>query len=101
MFEQKRVPSKRPFDGQFRTADNVVARQQAGATILLDLRRGRYYTLNPVSGLIWSVLDGGASMERVIARVREEFDVPDEQIANDVEEFVGSLLSVQLIRRDA
>lgn len=100
MLNQNRIPSTAPFAERFRTADRVVATEQADTTILLDLRSGRYHTLNPVGGLIWSVLATGASMDRVITRVREEFDAPDEQLTNDVVEFVGNLLSAKLIRRD-
>jgi len=86
---------------RFRTADRVVATEQADTTILMDLRSGRYHTLNPVGGLIWSVLATGAPLDRAIARVREEFgDAPEEQLTDDVEEFVRNLLSAKLIRRD-
>ena len=100
MTNQNRVFSTAPFAERFRTADSVVATEQADTTILLDLRSGRYHTLNPVGGLIWSILAAGASMDRVITRVGEEFDAPDEQLTNDVEEFVGSLHSAELILRD-
>lgn len=100
MVGRNRIPSAALFEGRFRTADSVVATEQADATILLDLRRGRYYSLDPVSGLIWSVLSTGASIDRVITRVKEEFDAPDEQLAKDVQEFIRSLLSSKLISRD-
>jgi hypothetical protein len=99
MTNKNRIPSTAPFAGRFRTAGSVVATEQADTTILLDLRSGRYYTLNPVSGLIWSALATGASMDAVITRVKEEFDAPDEQVTNDVQELVGSLLSRELIHR--
>jgi hypothetical protein len=86
--------------GRFVAADSVVATEQADTTILLNLRSGRYYTLNSVSGLIWSILAKGASIEGVVARVQEEFDVPDDQLRGDVDELIASLLSAKLIRRD-
>ena len=101
MLNWKRSPSPAPSAERFRTVDTVVVTEQADTTILLDLRSGRYHTLNPVGGLIWSILATGASMERVIARVGEAFDAADEQVTDDVEEFVGSLLSAELIRPDA
>lgn len=96
MAKQNRTPSA----ARFRTADTVVTTKQADTTILMDLRSGRYFTLNPVSGLIWSVLSAGASVDRVISQVKAEFDAPEERITADVEEFLESLLSAELIRRD-
>lgn len=100
MSNQTPTPTTAPVAARFRIMDKVVATEQADATILLDLRNGRYYTLNPVGGRIWSLISSGASMDQVLARVKEEFDAPDEQLTNDVEEFVASLLSGKLIRRD-
>ena len=100
MLNLGRIFSTTPTTKRFRTADNVVTTEQADTTILLDLNSGRYHTLNPVGGLIWSVLANGASMENVITRVRGQFGAPDEEVDHDVEEFVGSLLSAKLIRRD-
>lgn len=100
MANQNLTPSTSPFAERFRRVDSVVTTEQAETTILLDLRSGRYYTLNAVGGLIWSVLATGVSMDRLIARVRAEFDAPDEQLTNDVKEFIESLLSTKLIRWD-
>ena len=99
MANQNWLPSKTSLGGRFRTTDRVVATKQADTTILLDLRGGRYYRLNPVGGLIWSVLTTGASMDCVLTRVREEFDASDKQLTNDVEEFIGTLLSAEMVRR--
>lgn len=89
-----------PSAGQrFRTAEAVVATRQADTTILLDLRSGRYYTLNAVGGRVWSLLAEGASLGQVMERVTEEFDAPGEQLANDVEAFMRHLLSARLVQR--
>lgn len=41
MANQNLIPSTAPFAERFRTADSVVATEQAETTILLDLRSGR------------------------------------------------------------
>lgn len=99
MKNQNRISSAVQPVEQFRPTTTVVATEQADTTVLLDLRNGRYYTLNPVSGLIWSVLTPGASIAHMVSRVQEEFEAPQEEVLTDVEDFVGSLLSAKLIRR--
>lgn len=101
MLKLKSIRSRLSSTERFRAAESVTATQQADATILVDLKSGRYYTLNPVSGRIWSILTEGGSLEHATHRVKEEFDTPDEeQLTAEVEEFVRSLLSAKLIRRD-
>lgn len=82
-------------------ADNVIATEQADTTILLNLRTGRYYTLNPVSRFIWRALGSGTSIEEIVTLVCTEFDAADEQVTKDVHEFLERLLAAKLIRRDS
>jgi hypothetical protein len=101
MSRLSRFFSLAPFAARrFRTADAVVVTQQADTAILLDLRNGRYYTLNPVGALVWSMFTAGASLESATARVKDEFDAPAEQLTSDVERFVKHLVTAKLIRRD-
>jgi transglutaminase-like putative cysteine protease len=54
-------------------------------TVLLDLRRERYYSLNEVGTRVWALLGDGVDVPTIIARLGEEFDAPIEQIADDVD----------------
>lgn len=60
-------------------------------TVLLDLRRGRYHSLDEVGTRIWTLLDGGADGPTIAARLGEEFDAPAEQIRRDVDGFLRRL----------
>ena len=86
-------------NGSFlRTAEYVVSTEQADATILLDVRGGKYYTLNGIGGRIWSLLSEGATVSAVIERVAGEFEVPAERVSSDVHGFVEQLHRAKLIR---
>lgn len=82
---------------RFRAAEHVVATQQVDTTILLDIRRGKYYTLNQVGGRIWALLADGATASSVKQCLAKEFDVPPEKLAADVESFIVTLDSSRLI----
>jgi len=85
---------------RFRTVQEVAETQQAGRKVLMDLRNGRYHTLNAVGSLVWSVLSDGATLEMVLGCVQEEFETPEEGWAREVESFVEKLWSLNLIRLD-
>jgi hypothetical protein len=91
------APGARREEKRFRTAEHVVATQQADTTILLDVRGGKYYTLNEVGGRIWSLLTEGATVSWVAQRLASEFEVPPEKLSADVERFVTLLDRSRLI----
>lgn len=82
---------------RFRAAEHVVATQQHDTTILLDILRGKYYTLNQVGGRIWALLADGATASSVQQCLAKEFAIPPERLAADVESFMVTLDSARLI----
>lgn len=82
----------------FEASKNVVTTEQADMAILMDLRSGRYFTLNPVGGVIWSELAAGSSVDQMTSRLTETYDVSAEQAMLDVQELLGSMLSAKLIK---
>jgi len=53
-------------------------------TILLDLRRERYYGLDEVGTRVWALLSSGADVPTILAKLTEEFDAPAERIETDL-----------------
>lgn len=67
---------------------HVVAAEQGDRTVLLDVARGRYYTLNEVGGRAWQLLHAGATLEQLVAALASEYEVTPERVRPDL----GSLL---------
>ena len=81
------------------TSDDVVAREVAGETVLLNLATGTYFGLNEVGGRIWQLLDGeGCSLAEVVERLQAEFEVSDEDARADVLELAGNLAENGLLQ---
>ena len=57
-----------------RRATRVVAQQAAGKWVLLDVKSGQYYALDPVAGRIWQLCDGTRSVQQIAEVLSEEFD---------------------------
>jgi hypothetical protein len=95
--EVVRLPTPQRAEGLLRTAGHVVSAQQENATILLDVRGGKYYTLNGVGACIWSLLSDGATVSAIIQRLADEFEVSTEQLSRDVPKFVEQLQDSKLI----
>jgi hypothetical protein len=86
-----------PMSTQIRTKSHVRAMTEAQGAVLLDLREGRYFSINPVGAEIWQQLEQGAERESIVEHLRGTFNAPAEQLSQDVDGFVELLSQRGLI----
>jgi hypothetical protein len=68
-----------------------------GRTILLDLRRERYYGLDDVGTRVWALLKEGVDVPAIVARLGEEYDAPRERLQADVSQVLRHLAELKVI----
>lgn len=87
-------------DVAVRRAPHVVATRCGDDVVLLDPRRGAYFTLNHVAGRIWEMLVAPVTVGAVLDALRREFDVApvdDMQLRQDVLGLLASLSAADLL----
>ena len=87
------------LQARFRPFPHVISTMHADATVLLDVERGMYYTLNEVGGRIWALLADSGSVGGIVSRLREEYDVAPERLEGDVAGLVERLRAARLVER--
>ncbi|HVZ48211.1 MAG TPA: PqqD family protein [Gemmatimonadaceae bacterium] len=80
------------------TKDQVSA-NVAGESVILGMRDGVYYGLDPVATRIWELLHTPTTLETVLGAITAEFDVSREQATNDLLAFANDLLAHGLVDR--
>lgn len=65
--------------------------------LLLDVRRGVYWHLNPVGVSVAEALESERSLDELVKRVTDEFDVDHEIARRDVSQLLKSLKKARLI----
>ncbi|HEU4559063.1 MAG TPA: PqqD family protein [Longimicrobium sp.] len=65
--------------------------------VVLDLRKGRYYSLNSVGAEIWTLIEAGRSVPEVEAHLRDALGAPPETVGADVAGFLADLADRELI----
>jgi hypothetical protein len=80
-----------------RVRPDVASATRSTQTVLLDLRRARYYQLNKVAGRIWALLCEGASVAQIVGLLTEEFDAPVDVISRDTCEVIDAFGRAGLI----
>ena len=79
-------------------ATHVATAEQTGRTIVLDLRRGRYFGLDSVGTRVWELLATPTAVEELVSRLSLEYDVSRSQLEGDVDAFVRKLIASGLAR---
>ena len=72
-------------------APDVVFRLLDDEAVLLDLRSGTYFGLNPVGARIWQLLAEQTSLGTVLVTLQREYDVEPDALEHDLLTLVNEL----------
>jgi hypothetical protein len=76
---------------------DVVSEVADGEVVLLDLKRGVYYALDPVGSRFWGLLERGLDVPQARASLLSEYHVSAEQLERDLDQLLGELSGQGLI----
>lgn len=68
-----------------------------GEKVMLSVRNGKYYNLGEIGGILWDRLSTPVTVERLIDRLVEEYDVEREVCERQTLGFLESMLREGLI----
>lgn len=75
----------------------VVQSDVDGLTMLMSIETGRYYSLSRIGTHIWKQLERPCSQSDIIAKLKLDFDVSDEQCQRETQKFLEELRQRGLI----
>ncbi len=87
----------------FRKEEGFVTRNIAGETIIVPIRGGvgdldAIFTLNGTGTMVWQLLDRALTMDEMAREIALEHEVPREEAAQDLSDFLTTLEGRGLIR---
>ncbi len=88
-------------DRPLAVTDSVVYAELDGEAVLLNVETGIYFGLNGIATEIWKQLQQGASMNEIVERLLDEYEVEPAQLRADVDEFLTALTARGLVRAAA
>jgi hypothetical protein len=77
---------------------DVMARQVGDETVILDLKSGRYFGLDPVGTRIWHLMVEGKALAEVCDAIAAEYDVTRAEAERDLQQLLSDLKTEGLIR---
>lgn len=66
-------------------------------SLMMDVDKGMYYALNPVSSRIWALLEQPLSVQSVCEHLLEEYDVEPSICEQAVKKFLDQMLTRNII----
>lgn len=84
-----------------RIAHNVVFRDLAGESVLLNLDSGTYFGLDAVGTRVWNLIAEHGSTSLAIDTLIAEYDVDPPRLEMDVTALIDRLLTKGLLTTDA
>jgi len=86
---------------RFRIAENVVSRDLADESVLLNLDTGTYFGLDAVGTRLWHLLAEHGSTESAIQTLLAEYDVEAPRLQKDIDTLIDQLMAKKLLTIDA
>lgn len=91
------------IDTRYERNHEVVSRKIAGELVIVPVCSGvgdlnSLYTLNPVGSVLWEFMSQKHTIDEMVQRVCDEFEVTAAQAQQDIEAFLDSLMAEQLIQ---
>ena len=86
------------WDGTFDIPSHIVARKVEDEIVILDLKAGTYFSLDPVGARIWQHLSAGKTLSEINDLMQEEFEVTREQIEADSLKLTNDLVAKGLLK---
>ena len=86
---------------RLRIADDVVCRDLARESVLLNLSTGTYFGLDAVGTRLWHLIAEHGSTALALEALLTEYDVDRPRLQKDVEALIDQLLVKELLTTDA
>lgn len=65
--------------------------------VMMDIQKGKYFSLNQVATQIWDMLEQPLSLEEVCSRLTSEFDIDPVQCRKEVELHLKEMQKLGLV----
>lgn len=86
-------------------SEDVVSREIEGEIIIVPLVAGigdaedDIFSLNETGRAIWKLLDGKRNLGQVVAALQKEYDMPQEEIARDVNGLISEMEKRHMVEK--
>lgn len=85
------------FEASLTPSPDAVESAVGDETVILHLKSGTYFGLDPLGTRIWALLKEGLAPADICGRIAEEYDTDLETVEADARRFLGDLKAHEII----
>jgi len=82
---------------RIRINDDVLSQDLNGEVVLLNLKTGVYFGLDPIGSRVWELFAGNGEVARILEVLLSEYDVPRDRLSEDLVALITKLQEHQLV----
>lgn len=75
----------------------VISGKLEDQIVMMDIEKGKYFSMNPVASRIWELLEKPLSVKELCGRLLVEFDVDKKRCLQEVQELIDKLTELNLL----
>jgi len=76
---------------------NHISGRLSDEIVMMDIEKGKYYSLNPVATRIWDLLEKPLSLDELCGLLMEEYEVDEEQCRAEVTEVISEMVKLGVV----
>ena len=77
--------------------NNTVSGRLSDELVMMDIDKGKYFSLNPVATRIWDLLVLPLTIDELCDRLMEEYEVDAEQCRTEVTEVINEMVKLGVV----
>ncbi len=81
----------------YRRKSNSLSGRLNEELVIMDVDKGKYFSLNPVASRIWDLLEKPLSLNDLCNKLMEEYDVDFSTCQKEVRELIEELTKLDLV----
>lgn len=78
--------------------ENTVSGRLYEEIVMMDMDKGKYFSLNPVATSIWDFLEKPLTLDALCEKLMNEYDVPAEQCKTETGAHLKEMMKLDLIK---
>ncbi len=86
------------MDAQVSRSTEQVSADLEGDAVILNVKSGKYYSLNPVGARVWQLIESPISLKALHAALMEEYDVESDRCKEDLLQLIEKLVDAGLVQ---
>jgi hypothetical protein len=83
---------------KYKLSNSQVSTTLSGDSVILNHKKGEYFTLNEVGSLVWEQMQSGPkTKEELISAVQAEYEISYDECNSDIESLLKDLTNENLV----